>query len=71
MFGDSIPGGDFEFFSLPRPDRLCGPSGLHFNVYRDPSPGIKRLGRETDRSPPPSAEIKNAWRYISSPNTPS
>jgi hypothetical protein len=33
---------------------------------------IKRPGRETDHSPPSSAEIKNAWCYTSPlPNTPS
>jgi hypothetical protein len=29
--------------------------------------GVKRSGREADHSPPSSAEIKNAWRYISTP----
>jgi hypothetical protein len=29
--------------------------------------GIKRLGREGDRSPPSSAEVKNAWSYTSTP----
>jgi len=28
-------------------------------------PGVKRLGRETDFSPPPSAGILNKWSYIS------
>jgi hypothetical protein len=27
--------------------------------------GVKRLGSEADRSPPSSAEIKNAWSYTS------
>jgi len=26
---------------------------------------IKRPGREVDHSPPPSAEVKNAWSYTS------
>jgi len=26
-------------------------------------------GREADYCPPSSAEVKNAWRYASSPNT--
>jgi hypothetical protein len=36
------------------------------------SPWVKRLGRETDHSPPSSAEVKE-WveLYLSSPNTPS
>jgi len=27
--------------------------------------GVKRPGRETDHSPPSSAEVKNAWSYTS------
>jgi hypothetical protein len=29
--------------------------------------GVKRPGREADRSRPSSAEINNAWRYTSAP----
>jgi hypothetical protein len=29
--------------------------------------GVKRQGRETDRSSPPSAEVKNACSYSSTP----
>jgi hypothetical protein len=29
--------------------------------------GVKRPGRESDHSPPSSAEVKNAWSYISTP----
>jgi hypothetical protein len=29
------------------------------------SPEVKRPGRETDHSPPSSAEVKNVWRYTS------
>jgi hypothetical protein len=31
------------------------------------SPGVKRLGREADHSPPSSAEVKNAWGFTSTP----
>jgi hypothetical protein len=31
------------------------------------SVGVKRPGREADHSPPSSAEVKNAWRYTSTP----
>jgi hypothetical protein len=31
------------------------------------SPGVKRMGREADHSPPSSAEIKKEWSYISTP----
>jgi hypothetical protein len=30
-------------------------------------PGIKRLGREADHSPPASAEVKKMWIYTSTP----
>jgi hypothetical protein len=33
--------------------------------------GVKRPSREAGHSPPSTAEIKNAWSYISAPNTPS
>jgi hypothetical protein len=29
------------------------------------SPGVKRLGRETDHSSPASAEVKKTWIYTS------
>jgi hypothetical protein len=32
-----------------------------------PSLGVKRPGRGADHSPPSSAEVKNVWRYISTP----
>jgi hypothetical protein len=31
------------------------------------SPGVKRPGREADHSLPSNAEVKNAWRYTSTP----
>jgi hypothetical protein len=31
------------------------------------SSGVKQPGREADHSPPPSAEVKNAWSYKSAP----
>jgi hypothetical protein len=33
--------------------------------------GVKRLGREADRSPLTSAEVKKEWIYTSTPHTPS
>jgi hypothetical protein len=30
-------------------------------------PEVRRLGHEADHSPPSSAEVKNAWSYISTP----
>jgi hypothetical protein len=37
------------------------------NVPVTVSPGVKRPGRETDHSPPYSAQDKNAWSYTSIP----
>jgi len=56
----SISGGGWEFFSsTPRSDRLWGPPKLPANGYwRSFSPGVKRPGCESDRSPPSSAEVK-------------
>jgi hypothetical protein len=34
---------------------------------RGSSPGVKRLGREADHSPPSSIEVKNNWIYTSTP----
>jgi hypothetical protein len=31
------------------------------------SPGVKRLGREADHSPPASAGVKKMWIYIFTP----
>jgi hypothetical protein len=31
--------------------------------------GVERPGREADHSPLSSAEVKNAWRYTSTPST--
>jgi hypothetical protein len=30
-------------------------------------PGVKWSGHEVDHSPPPSAEVKRAWSYTSTP----
>jgi hypothetical protein len=51
--------------------RVQNGSGAHPASYtmgtRDSFPGVKRPGREADHSPPSSAEVKNAWSYISTP----
>jgi hypothetical protein len=36
-------------------------------VLRDVSPAVKQSGLRPDRSPPCSAEVKNAWIYTSTP----
>jgi hypothetical protein len=59
----------------------AGNFSLHHRVQNGPGPtqpptqwvpgalslGVKRPGREVDHSPPSSAEVKNAWSYISTP----
>jgi len=45
----------FDLISL-QPPIQSGPGAL--------SPGVRWPGLEADHSPPPSAEVKNAWRYI-------
>jgi len=53
--------------------RVLGPGGAREWFFLLPSPppglslGVKRPGRETDRSPVYGAEVKNAWSYASSP----
>jgi hypothetical protein len=47
------------------PDRLWGPPSLLSNAYR--RLGVKRPGREADHSSPSSVDVKNAWRYASTP----
>jgi hypothetical protein len=46
-------------------------SGAHTASFQwvpgDLSPGVKRLGGETDHSPPASAEVKKIWMYTSIP----
>jgi hypothetical protein len=44
---------------LTQPPIQCAPGVL--------SLGVKRQGREADHSPPFSAEVENAWSYISIP----
>jgi hypothetical protein len=67
---DRVLGG-WEFFSSPpRPERLWGPPCLLSPIQWVPgalSLGVKRPVRETDHSPPSSAEVKNAWSYTATP----
>jgi hypothetical protein len=51
--------------------RFWGPPSLLSNGYwRALSLGLKRLGRETDLSPPSSSEVKECVElYLHSPNT--
>jgi hypothetical protein len=63
----SIPSRGWEFSSsLPCPDWLWGPPPIQWTPWAI-SLGVKRPGSEADHSPPPSAEVKNAWSYTSTP----
>jgi hypothetical protein len=64
MTRSRFPVGAGHFFSTaPGPDR----SGAQPGVPAALLSGVKRPTREADHSPPFSAEVKNAWSYISSP----
>jgi hypothetical protein len=58
---------DSRFISSPRhPDRFWGLPRLLCNVVPGAhSPGVKRLWREADHSPPTSVEVMNTWIYTS------
>jgi hypothetical protein len=64
--GSSSPG-RVKKFSLPHIVQTG--SGVHPTSYKMGTagsfPGVKRRGRETDHSPPTSAEVKKMWIYTS------
>jgi hypothetical protein len=63
-FGVRIPIESRNFCFLRRPDRISGPPFLPIQWVPGPlSPGVKRQGREADRSLPTSPEIKKMWIY--------
>ena len=62
MVRGSIPGRD-KGFSLLR----SHPYRPLFNGYRGSVQGVKRSGREADRSLPSSAQVKTERRYTSAP----
>jgi hypothetical protein len=64
----SIPGGgkNFHFPTSSRP--TLGPTQPPIQwVPGTLSPGVKRQGREADRYPPTSAEVKKMWIYTYTP----
>jgi hypothetical protein len=67
MIAGSIPCSSWEFFSSPpRPDRFWGPPSLLSDGYQGLFLlGVKWPGRESDHSPPSSAEVKNTWSCTS------
>ena len=59
---------NISFSSLSSSDQISSTLNLLFNGYRRTvSSGIRRLGREGDKSPPHNAGVKYEWRYISTP----
>jgi hypothetical protein len=66
--GFEVPAGaeDFLFSTASRP--TLGPTQPPIQwVPEVLSLEVKRPGREDDHSPHSSAEVKNAWRYTSTP----
>jgi hypothetical protein len=55
------------FLFSSRPDRLRGPSNILSMRTGLSSPRVKRPGRESDYSPPASAEVKKIWIYTATP----
>jgi hypothetical protein len=54
--------------SLSSPAAL-GPIRPHIQWLPGLSPGVKRPRREADHSPTSSADVKNEWKYTSTPPT--
>jgi hypothetical protein len=68
MTGDSNPGGAGNFSLHHHVETGSGAYPTPYSMgTRGFFPGVKRPGREADRTPPSSAEVKNAWSYISTP----
>ena len=53
------------FLLFNHPDTPWSPPSLLINGHREASLVVKRSGRETEYSPPPSAEVKNKRNYTS------
>jgi len=64
----SNPGKNKIYAISPKgPDRLCSPPSLLLSGYRAFFPGVKRPECEFNHSLPSSAEVKNVYRYASTP----
>jgi hypothetical protein len=68
MIGVRVPAGAGNFSPHNRVQTGCGAHPASCPVGTKGSfPGVKRPGREADKSPPCSAEVKNVWSYTSTP----
>jgi hypothetical protein len=68
MFGEAYKSWSSSlriFFQFPAPSSLLD---QEISAQEGSSPGVKRPRREADHSPTFSAEVKNAWLYISTSN---
>jgi hypothetical protein len=64
MIGGSSPGRGWEFSFHHRVQTGSGAQPASYPMCTKGSfLGLKRLGREVDRSPQSSAEVKNEWSY--------
>jgi hypothetical protein len=68
LSGIRIPIGAKDF-SLLQMSRLAqGSPSLLFSEYEGSFPVVKQLHCEAKHSPPSSTEVKNDWRYTSTPH---
>ena len=64
--GVRIPAGPRHYFLLHNKQPGSGPTEPPVKWLPGFFPrGLKRLRRDFDHSPPPSAEVKNEWSYVS------
>jgi len=54
-----------NFFSTPLHPDYSEAKPASYPMVLGPAPGIKWPGHEAGNPPPSSAEVKNAWSYIS------
>jgi hypothetical protein len=63
--GVRVPvGSEFSLLHIVQTGSWADPGSYPMRAL---SPGVKRPGREADRSPPASAKVKKMWIYTSTP----
>jgi hypothetical protein len=63
---ESLQGQEFSFLHVVQAGIGVHPASYPMGT-RNFSTGVKRPVRETDHSPPSSAEVKKSWIYTSTP----